>query len=111
MLLQVLLVLVVVDYATGLMAAGTQGKLESNVGLKGIARKVFIFFIVAVAHQIDLILGNQHMIRDATLFFYVANELLSIIENGGRLGVPLSNVIKQAVGVLKGKSEGGNKNE
>ncbi|MEV2287476.1 phage holin family protein, partial [Paenibacillus larvae] len=61
MLLQVLLVLVVVDYATGLMAARTQGKLESNVGLKGIARKVFIFFIVAVAHQIDLILGNQHM--------------------------------------------------
>ncbi|MEV2320020.1 phage holin family protein [Paenibacillus larvae] len=111
MLLQVLLVLVVVDYATGLMAAGTQGKLESNVGLKGIARKVFIFFIVAVAHQIDLVLGNQHMIRDATLFFYVANELLSIIENGGRLGVPLPNVIKQAVGVLKGKSEGGNKNE
>lgn len=111
MLLQVLLVMVIVDYATGLMAAGTQGKLESNVGLKGIARKVFIFFIVAVAHQIDLILGNQHMIRDATLFFYVANELLSIIENGGRLGVPLPNVIKQAVDVLKGKSEGGNKNE
>ncbi|MDT2269207.1 phage holin family protein [Paenibacillus larvae] len=111
MLLQVLLVMVIVDYATGLMAAGTQGGLKSEVGLKGIARKVFIFFIVAVAHQIDLILGNQHMIRDATLFFYVANELLSIIENGGRLGVPLPDVIKQAVGVLKGKTEGGSKNE
>nr|WP_313782119.1 phage holin family protein [Paenibacillus larvae] len=69
----------------GLSAAGTQGGLKSEVGLKGIACKVFIFFIVKpLRYQIDLILGNQHMIRDAgPLFFYVANELLSIIENGG----------------------------
>lgn len=103
MLLQVLLIMTVADYVTGIMAAGTEGKLRSSVGLIGIARKVFIFVIVSIAHQVDVVLGGQHLLRDATVFFYMANELLSIIENGGRLGVPLPPVIKQAVEVLKGK--------
>ncbi|WP_019422684.1 phage holin family protein [Paenibacillus sp. OSY-SE] len=103
LLLQVLVIIAVVDYATGVMAAGTEGKLRSSVGLIGIARKVFIFLIVAIAHQIDTVLGDQHLLRDATIFFYIANELLSIIENGGRMGVPLPPAIRQAVEVLKGK--------
>ncbi|BFH66024.1 hypothetical protein J27TS7_08690 [Paenibacillus dendritiformis] len=102
-LLQVLLIIVAIDYVTGVMAAGAEGRLRSSIGLIGIARKVFIFFVVAVAHQVDSVLGDQHMLRDATIFFYLANELLSIIENGGRLGVPLPPVIKQAVEVLRGK--------
>jgi toxin secretion/phage lysis holin len=103
MLLQVLLIMTIADYVTGIMAAGIEGKLRSSVGLIGIARKVFIFVIVSIAHQVDVVLGGQHLLRDATVFFYMANELLSIIENGGRLGVPLPPVIKQAVEVLKGK--------
>ncbi|WP_019420204.1 phage holin family protein [Paenibacillus sp. OSY-SE] len=106
-LIQVLLIIVIVDFATGVMAAGTEGKLRSSVGLIGIARKVFIFLIVAVAHQIDSVLGDQHLLRDATIFFYIANELLSIIENGGRMGVQLPPVIREAVEVLKAK--GGDK--
>lgn len=102
-LLTVLLIIVAIDFVTGVMAAGAEGKLKSSIGLIGIARKVFIFLVVAVAHQVDSVLGDQHMLRDATIFFYLANELLSIIENGGRLGVPLPAVIKKAVEVLKAK--------
>ncbi|WP_240927433.1 phage holin family protein [Paenibacillus thiaminolyticus] len=102
-LLNVLLIVVAIDYVTGVMASGAEGKLKSSIGLIGIARKVFIFFVVAVAHQVDSVLGDQHLLRDAAIFFYLANELLSIIENGGRLGVPLPAVIKKAVEVLKAK--------
>ncbi|SEM85727.1 holin family protein [Paenibacillus sp. OK076] len=101
--LGVLLVFVILDYLTGIAAAGMTGKLESNVGLFGIARKVFIFAMVSVAHLVDGVLGDGHLFRDAVAFFYIANELLSIIENGGKLGAPIPPVIRQAIEVLKGK--------
>ena len=102
-LLGILLAFVIFDYITGVIAAGIEGKLSSNVGLKGIAKKVGIFVIVAVANLVDRALGNAHIFRDATIFFYLANELLSIIENVGRSGVPIPEVIKKAVAVLQGK--------
>lgn len=104
-LLGVLLAFVALDYITGMMAAGVEGKLASRVGLKGITKKVFIFAMVAVAHLIDGAVGDAHLFRDAVIFFYIANEVLSIIENGGRIGVPIPSVIKQAIEVLKGKSD------
>ncbi|MFW5438126.1 phage holin family protein [Paenibacillus apiarius] len=106
-LLTVLLIIVAIDFATGVMASGAEGKLKSSIGLIGIARKVFIFLVVAVAYQVDSILGDQTLLRDTTIFFYIANELLSIIENGGRLGVPLPQAFIKAVEVLK--SKGGEK--
>ncbi|HHV74983.1 MAG TPA: phage holin family protein [Thermoanaerobacterium sp.] len=102
-LLGILLVFVIFDYITGVIAAGIEGKLSSNAGLKGIAKKVGIFVIVAVANLVDRALGNAHIFRDATIFFYLANELLSIIENVGRSGIPIPEVIKKAVAVLQGK--------
>jgi toxin secretion/phage lysis holin len=102
-LLGILLAFVIFDYITGVIAAAIEGKLSSNVGLKGIAKKVAIFVIVAVANLVDRALGNAHIFRDATIFFYLANELLSIIENVGRSGVPIPEVIKKAVAVLQGK--------
>ncbi|WP_025717372.1 phage holin family protein [Paenibacillus sp. 1-18] len=108
--LEVLLALVIFDYVTGLFAAGAEGKkgtgpgLKSKIGLIGIARKVFIFAMVAVSHLIDGVLGDSHLFRDAVAYFYMANELLSILENGGRLGAPIPPVIRQAVEVLKSKS-------
>jgi len=102
--LGVLLVFVILDYLTGIAAAGMSGKLESNVGMFGIARKVFIFAMVSVAHLVDGVLGDGHLFRDAVAFFYIANELLSIIENGGKLGAPIPPVIRQAIEVLKGKA-------
>ncbi|HYG58295.1 MAG TPA: phage holin family protein [Symbiobacteriaceae bacterium] len=103
-LLGVLLVFVIADYTTGVVAAGIEGKLSSSVGFRGIARKIGIFLVVAVAHLADTALGQNHMIRDASIFFYLGNELLSIIENAGRIGVPVPPLITQAVEILRGKA-------
>lgn len=106
-LLGVLLAFVIIDYVTGLLAAGSKGKLSSAIGFEGIARKVVIFLLVAVAHLIDVSLGgNNDIFRDATIFFYIANELISIIENAGRAGLPVPEKLANAVEVLRG-----NKNE
>jgi len=100
-----LLTFVVLDYVTGFLAAAKEGKLNSEVGLWGIAKKVAIFFVVAVAHLVDTALGDAHLFRDAAIFFYLANELLSITENTGRLGVPIPAAIQRAVEILRGKGE------
>lgn len=104
-LLCVLLAFVVIDYITGVLASASEGKLSSAVGFKGIARKVCIFAIVAVAHLVDSSLGEVHVFRDTTIFFYLANELLSMLENMGRLGVPIPPIISKAVQVLQGKGD------
>ncbi|MGG4039886.1 phage holin family protein [Heyndrickxia ginsengihumi] len=104
-LLPVLLTFVILDYMSGMMASYVEGKLSSKVGFKSIPKKVMIFMLVAVAHLIDGAFGDNHMFRDATIFFYLANELLSMIENAGRMGLPVPKQLKQAVAVLKGKSE------
>lgn len=104
-LLQILLVFVAIDYLTGLLASGYEGKLSSKVGFRGIAKKVMIFAIVAVGHLIDTAIGENHLFRDAVIYFYLANELLSILENAGRTGLPIPEQIKNAVDVLKGKGD------
>ena len=104
-LLQVLLAFVIIDYVTGVLASAMEGKLSSAIGAKGIAKKVLIFVIVAVAHLVDTSLGEAHVFRDATIFFYLANELLSILENAGRVGLPIPPMISKAVQVLQGKGD------
>ncbi len=90
---------------TGLLASAYEGKLSSKIGFRGIAKKVMIFAIVAVAHLIDTAIGENHLIRDVAIYFYLANELLSILENAGRTGLPVPSQIKNAVLVLKGKAK------
>ncbi|WP_409251740.1 holin family protein [Bacillus sp. SCS-153A] len=102
-LLTILTIAMVLDYVTGLVAAGINGNLSSKTGLKGIGKKVLIFSMVAVAHLIDTILGNQHIIRDSTIIFYLCNEILSIIENAGRAGLPLPPFLSSAVESLRNK--------
>jgi toxin secretion/phage lysis holin len=104
-LLSILLTFVVLDYVTGFAAAAKEGKLNSEVGAWGIAKKVGIFGIVAVAHLVDSALGDAHLFRDAAIFFFLANELLSVIENAGRIGVPIPPVMQRAVEVLRGKGD------
>ena len=109
-LLQVLLIFVIVDYLTGIIAGGTNGKLSSKVGFRGILKKVLIFIIVAVAHWVDVAVGvalgeDVAIFRNATIFFYLANELLSITENAGEMGVPIPEKLMNAVEILKGKKE------
>lgn len=103
-LLLILLTFVAIDYVSGVAAAAKEGKLRRDIGLWGIARKVMIFGIVAVAHLIDTALGDVHLFRDTAIFFYLANELLSLIENAERLGAPVPPAISKAVEVLKGKA-------
>jgi toxin secretion/phage lysis holin len=104
-LLKALLLFVIIDYISGLAAGYYEKKLSSKIGFWGIAKKVFIFFIIAVAHQVDIVLGDGHFFRDATVLFYITNELISIIENSGRIGLPVPTVIKKAVEVLKDKGD------
>lgn len=105
-LLNILVTFVAIDFVTGWIASGIDGKLNSKKGWKGIAKKVAIFFVVAVAHQVDMALGGGlHMFRDAAIFFYLANELLSITENAGRIGIPVPEKLLNAVEVLKDKGE------
>ena len=103
--LSILLAFVIADYVTGIMAGYVEGKLNSKVGFKAIPKKVMIFILVAVAHLIDNALGENHMFRDAVIFFYIGNELISILENAGRIGVPVPEQLKQAIQVLKGKGK------
>jgi len=104
-LLQILLAFVIIDYVSGLLASGVEGKLSSKVGFKGIAKKIMIFVLVAVGHLVDKAIGDGNMIQNAIIFFYLGNELLSILENAGRTGLPVPEQIKNAVDVLKGKSK------
>lgn len=103
-MLQVLTAMVILDYVSGLLAGAVEGKLSSKVGFKGIAKKVGVFLFVAVAHFVDLAIGG-HMIQDAVTFFYIGNELISLIENGGRMGLPIPNALQKAVNIFKAKDE------
>ena len=104
-LIQILVAFVVIDYVTGVLAAGVNGKLNSNIGLKGIAKKVFIFVIVACGHLVDNAMGTQDIVRDAAIYFYIANELISILENAGEIGLPVPDILKNSIDRLKGKGE------
>ena len=104
-LVQILVAFVVIDYVTGVLAAAYHGKLDSNIGLKGIAKKIFIFVIVACGHLVDNAMGIQDIVRDAAIYFYIANELLSILENAGEIGLPVPDILKNAIERLKGKEQ------
>jgi toxin secretion/phage lysis holin len=104
-MLGVLLALAVVDYLSGFTAAALEGKLSSDVGYRGIAKKIGLFVVVALAAWIDRALGNGHAIREAATFWYTANEILSVVENLGRIGVPIPPIITKAVAMLKAKGE------
>lgn len=100
--LYALIVFVVVDYATGLMAAGLEKKLSSSVGFRGIFKKVVIFCLVAVGHMIDAhVIGNGSVLRTAVIFFYLSNEGISILENAGRIGLPIPEKLKSVLEQLK----------
>lgn len=104
-LLQVLCMLVIADYVTGLIASGVEGKLSSKVGFKGIFKKVMLFVIVVVAHYVDVVMHTDSAIRDAACLFYISNELLSILENAGRAGVPVPDAVSKAIKVLQSKGD------
>ncbi|GLH64561.1 phage holin family protein [Parageobacillus sp. G301] len=98
----ILLCFVIADYVTGLIASAIEGRLSSQVGFRGIVRKLLIFVLVAVSHLLEIAIGwNNHFIRDAIIFFYIANEFISIVENAGRAGVPIPSFLRKAIELFK----------
>lgn len=105
--LYALIAFVVIDYLTGVLVAILNHKLSSSVGFHGIAKKVVIFFLVAVAHIIDAyIIQNGSVIRTAVIFFYLSNEGISILENVSLLGLPVPQKLKDVLEQLKDREEG-----
>ena len=110
MALQTLILFMAADYVTGLIVAGVfkkstkteNGALESKAGFKGLCKKGMILLYVLVAAQVDRFTGTA-FIRDAVVIGFVANEALSILENGGLMGVPYPKKLKDAIAVLKNK--------
>ena len=90
---------IIIDYISGCLVAISKKELSSEIGFKGISKKIIIMALVGVANIVDLqILGQGSALRTATIFFYIANEGISILENAGQLGLPLP---KKLVGILK----------
>lgn len=105
-LLYALIAFVVIDYITGVMCAIIDQKLSSEVGFKGIFKKVLIFMLVGVANIIDMqIIGTGCVLRTAVIFFYISNEGISLLENAGHLGLPIPKKLKAVLEQLHDRSE------
>lgn len=105
-LLYALLVFVILDYITGVMCAVADRKLSSQVGFKGICRKVLIFALVGIGHLLDThVIGSGSILRTAITFFYLSNEGLSLIENAAYLGLPIPAKLKTILEQLHDRAE------
>lgn len=108
--LTTLVILMAADYVTGLVVAAffrnspksESGGLSSDAGWKGLARKCVVLLFVYIATRLDLVMGTTYL-RDAVCIAYIINELVSLIENAGLMGVPVPAQISAAIDVLKGK--------
>lgn len=106
--LYTLIVFVVVDYITGVMVAITEKKLSSETGFKGIFKKVIIFLLVGIANLIDVnVLTQGATVRTAVVFFYLSNEGISIMENAGKLGLPIPEKLRKILEQLRDEDEDG----
>ena len=107
-----LVTVMAIDFVTGIMVAGVfhtspkteSGALSSNIGWKGLCKKVFVMLFVLIGHRVDLTLGTS-MIRDSIIIGYTAIELVSIVENAGLMGLPMPEVIKKAIDLLNQKTQ------
>lgn len=109
--LLVLVIMMAIDYVSGLVVAGVfhnspkspGGGLESKAGMKGLVRKIFVLALVAVAHLIDRLIGTNY-IRDVASIAFCLNEVISILENAGLMGIPIPKVLRKAIDVLRDKA-------
>lgn len=104
--LQCLVIAVALDYISGIIKAFVNKELSSKIGLKGLLKKVGVFVIVALAVLIDKITGESGAVRTLVIYYFVANEGLSIVENLSEAGLPIPDVIKKALKSLKNEAKG-----
>ena len=105
-LIYALIVFVVIDYLTGVMCAIADKSLSSEIGFKGICRKVLIFLLVGIANILDVnVIGTGSALRTAIIFFYISNEGISLLENAAHLGLPVPETIKNVLEQLHDRSE------
>ena len=109
MALKTLLILMVLDYITGICKSIVNKKINSIIGLKGIIKKVGYLILVALSFLLDGVVGDTGAIRNLVVYFFVANEGISILENWGAMGLPLPSKILEVLEQLK-KENGGHKN-
>ena len=101
-----LIALIILDYISGVIAAAVEKRLSSEAGAKGIAKKIFMLLIVALANIVDInVIGDGHVLKTVTVVFYICNECISLIENAGRIGVPVPKKLLDVLEQLKNKDE------
>lgn len=99
--LKLLIIVMVLDYLTGVFQAIYNGKLNSKIGLKGFIKKLLYLIAVSLSVVLDKVVGNTGTFRTLVIYFFVANDGISIVENMGKMGIPLPNKIKDALEQLK----------
>lgn len=105
-LLYALLAFVVIDYLTGVMCAINDRTLSSEVGFRGICRKVLIFLMVGIANILDVhVIRTGSVLRTAAIFFYISNEGISLLENAAHLGLPVPKKIKAVLEQLHDRAD------
>lgn len=105
-LLYALIAFVAIDYITGVMCAINDHSLSSEVGFRGICRKVLIFLLVGIANILDVnVIGTGSVLRTAVIFFYISNEGVSLMENASHLGLPVPEKIKVVLEQLHDRAE------
>ena len=105
-LLYALIAFVVIDYITGVMCAVVDKNLSSEVGFRGIFKKVLIFLLVGIGHLLDAqVIGTGSVVRTAVIFFYISNEGVSLLENAGHLWLPIPSKIKVVLEQLHERAE------
>lgn len=105
-LIYALIAFVALDYITGVLLAIHDKKLSSEIGFRGICKKAMIFALVAVGHILDqYVIGTGSSLRTMLIMFYLSNEGISIIENAGKIGLPLPQKLKDAIQQLNGRGK------
>lgn len=105
-LVYALILFVAADYVTGVMCAAADKRLSSEIGFKGICKKVLIFLLVGLANILDVqIIGTGSVLRTAVIFFYISNEGVSLLENAAHLGLPIPSKLKDILQQLHNRAE------
>lgn len=110
--LQTLVIFMILDYLTGLIVAGVfhssnkseSGTLDSKAGFKGLCRKGMMLAVILVANQVDKVSGTE-LVRAAVVYAFMVNEAVSILENAGLMGLPIPDVLKRAIELLRKKEQ------